>query len=361
MARQSSICAALFIAAVCTPKPVLCAEPPDWITISDPGNRNCTREEAPGLWGTSVQTPDRGFGRVDYTFQIAKTEVTNIQWLEFVRAYAPYWTGVAFDSNFTGSGVNWSGTTKTYSVTPGTEDFPIAVSWRMAARYCNWLHNNKADEIESFHSGVYDVNSFGVDESTRITDQARRNPNSRYWIPDIDEWTKAMHWDPGFTGSGSGRYRYFPFSSDTADCPLNSSGQVPVGSLPECLSPWGVLDGSGGQQEWLETITWSLTARWVRGSGVGAPLGFIHDRLDWYDSGFPDGILKGLRLAKAVEQPCNAADAADPLSVLDLGDIASFIESYLAGDVTADLALPAGEFDSLDIGMFVDLFVSGCD
>jgi hypothetical protein len=42
-------------------------------------------------------------GAVDYEYRITRTEVTNTQRLEFVRAYQPCCTGSPFASAFTGT------------------------------------------------------------------------------------------------------------------------------------------------------------------------------------------------------------------------------------------------------------------
>jgi uncharacterized membrane protein len=64
--------------------------------------------------------------------------------------------------------------------------------------------------------------------------------------------------------------------------------------------------------------------------------------------GYPDG-----------PEPCNAADLADPVGVLDLADITAFVAAFTAQDPVADLDGNA-LFDLADITAFVTAFTAGC-
>lgn len=61
-----------------------------------------------------------------------------------------------------------------------------------------------------------------------------------------------------------------------------------------------------------------------------------------------------------VRRPCNPADIAEPVGVLDLSDIGAFINAFIAGDPLADIAEPFGILDLSDVNEFVSSFVSGC-
>ncbi|MEL7483030.1 MAG: SUMF1/EgtB/PvdO family nonheme iron enzyme [Planctomycetota bacterium] len=153
---------------------------------------------------------------------------------------------------------------------PGGEMLPVGgISWQNAAIYMNWLHNGKGTQAADFMSGAYDVSTFGRDpaDPSSFTDQTTRSPGARYWIPSLDEWTKAAHWDPNKNGSGQGGYWEFNNASDTQPVPgLPGVGEttadlfvddavafsVPLESYPETQSPWGLLDLSGGGAEWTE-------------------------------------------------------------------------------------------------------------
>jgi len=65
------------------------------------------------------------------------------------------------------------------------------ISWFRAARYCNWLHNNKpagAQNISSTEDGSYSLN--GAVTGVGIA----RNSEAKFWIPSEDEWYKAAYY-----------------------------------------------------------------------------------------------------------------------------------------------------------------------
>lgn len=63
------------------------------------------------------------------------------------------------------------------------------ITWRDAARSCNWLHNGKAGGVEALVSGAYDTRTFGEGPGgITITDAPRHLPGATFWIPTLDEW-----------------------------------------------------------------------------------------------------------------------------------------------------------------------------
>jgi len=59
-------------------------------------------------------------------------------------------------------------------------------------------------------------------------------------------------------------------------------------------------------------------------------------------------------------KPCNPADIAAPLSVLDLADTDLFITAFQSGNFMADLAAPFGLIDLSDVDTFIQNFLAGC-
>lgn len=278
----------------------------DWVTIGDPGN--------PGFPGAGHFQVLKGRGSVDYCYRLTRSEITVAQWFQFVQAYAPYYDGTYGQSiGLTGSFIYISGPLNdpdSYYIIEGTENFPANQSWRMAARYCNWLHNDKQLTKEAFASGAYDTSTFTENEDGSFNDQATRSPGAKFWIPSLDEWIKGVYYDPGsalVTSDGSGwcsqpTYRtwngglswqsgsgdwnggwwWWPGSSDEQliagipheggqtnaslfwyipDTPLEA---LEIGAYPNTQTPWGLLDASGGMREWTEEVgsiyhNWRLT------------------------------------------------------------------------------------------------------
>ena len=211
-----------------------------------------------------------------------------------------------------------------YYIAEGCDRFAVQVSWRVAAAYANWMHNGQVNEPWAFESGAYDVSTFGGNSQDGYTDQPERSPGARFWIPSVDEWTKAAHYDPNRYGEGQEGYWLRMGSQNdplTPGLPENggetSGGDflpgfgeqfMDVGSYTDVGGPWGVLDTSGGVQEWSETIRGPSPSgdghdgrRYVRGSFAGNTLYATHDLIDWYTmTGIPDVSRHGIRLASAI-------------------------------------------------------------
>ena len=251
--------AALIVVAIALPVSAQPA-PPDYgfnfVNIGDVGNDPYSGFDQDGHVA--------GRGSVDYEYRMARTEVTTAQYVEFLNgqidaglkpnlAYAPLYMGGGFDFG-----------TGRWAVSSGGDQLPIGgVSWRSAAIFMNWLHNGKANTIEAFSSGAYDVATFNA--SSPYTDQTTRSPDAKYWIPSLD--------DPNRYGPGEGGWWNFNNSSDTMPVPgLPGEGDtsaglqiaddlafsIPLESYPDTTTPWGLLDTSGGGGEWTEG--------WLRGN-----------------------------------------------------------------------------------------------
>lgn len=300
-----------------------------WATITHPGNRPASAEEAPQFYPPHSE-PAFIRGRVDYVYRIATTEVTVGQWLEFVQAYGPYYTGFRANSSFTGPYILPASLNPSeppgYFARPGTENLATTMNWHMAARYVNWLHNGKAPQQEAFESGVYDASRFVQNPDGTWPALPDRSPGARFWIPSIDEWIKAVNYDPDRYGDGLEGYWLRPNGTNDPLIPgyPDEGGQtlaglglpplgpipspLPVGSYPDVVSPWGLLDASGGVTEWLDSGPDSESARHIKGSSQFSEFDpTATDRLDWVGTGIPPLVSgSGLRIASAVPTPTSA-------------------------------------------------------
>lgn len=131
--------------------------------------------------GYPSNNPDStGFGSVPYEYEIAKYEVTEIQWNMFVEV-ASRPTGLPTDAH---SPQNYW----------GYDNLPITlVSWYEIAQFCNWL--TSGDKF----SGAYQFDAsgafLGIDR-----DAALDLYDAVYAIPSEDEWYKAAYFKPDASG-----------------------------------------------------------------------------------------------------------------------------------------------------------------
>lgn len=139
-------------------------------------------------------------------FAIARTPITNAQYLAFLRAtrYRPpaHWRFL-----------RW----RVRRIPRHQEDFPVTnVSWYDAVAYCEWL--------------------------SQVT-------GKRYRLPSEAEWEKAAR---GVDG------RLFPWGNvwDAARCNVSTHAPhlTPVTAFPTGSSPYGVLDMVGNVWEWTRSL-----------------------------------------------------------------------------------------------------------
>lgn len=285
-----------------------------WATIGDPGNRAATQAEAPGFYFPDGTPAYNQPGRVDYTYRMATTEVTNAQYLDFLNAYAPHWQGSLADIHFTGAYIFFNSGSGQFQIGTNMENRAAAVTWHMAARYTNWLHNGKSTEASDFENGVYDTSTFGRNPNTnQLTDQAVRNPDSTFWLPNISEWTKGMYWDPDKDDGEGGYWLYHNGSDNPAIYDLPGNGGTSNAGTQfhldvanySAMSPWGLFDGSGGESEMLENMNLTGNARLVAGSLWSNGPAQLQDQLGYHSITFPDLGLIGFRVAGVVPSPAS--------------------------------------------------------
>jgi hypothetical protein len=321
----------------------------DLVTIGSAGNAPWMGDGGPA----SNLVP--GHGSVAYEYRIGKYEVTSAQWVEFFNAAydrpandrlphlipPTFWGGISTTPTVPG-GQRWTTTPQSAMLPTGNID------WRMAAMYCNWLHNDKRTDRAAFLNGAYDVSTFGYFGNI-FTDQATHHPDARYWIPTLDEHLKAAHYDPAklnSDGTRGGWWRYNN-SSDTPHAygppgvrvgrdqfrnpipdpngPLATANgvwsdigfpngpnpfSIPLGAYPTVQSPWGLLDLAGATTEWTEGIFTSTIGekyRLFEGSywRQAPPLQHSLDDLGWPGGEFPSIPFHdfGFRIASSVPSP----------------------------------------------------------
>jgi hypothetical protein len=297
-------------AAACFTQIAFSQQVPDyglqWRTVGSPGNAAFQ-----GPPGNQLS----GYGAVDHSFRLTATEVTNSTWAEFCNAYAPFYQGDPYSTALSGTGVYsvpGPGGLPVFQAFAGLENAPAGVSWRMAARYVNWLASGQAHEAAAFERGAYDTSTFGSSPGGGWTDQRIHDPSASIWIPSIDEWLKAAYFDPNHGGPNSPGWWTYPNSSDTPPLPgfpgvgeTNASmgwldptlGEA--GQYPSTQSPWGLLDLSGGFREMTEGPQWR-----VLGSDLLTQPEFsqFEDAIGYHGPMFPT-FFYGFRVASAIPAP----------------------------------------------------------
>jgi hypothetical protein len=246
----------------------------DFVTVGAPGNRSWIESERflPNGW-TPNHIDDRG--RVDYEYRILRTEVVQTQYVDFVRAFRPFWlsledrpgaieSGSPTDNSFTSRGINLLGG---FDVDPRYDNSAVTMSWRNAARYANWLHNGApTDEAaltwDTFHTGAYTLTDESFNTAIR-GNPITRNEDARFWLPSLDELLKAAYYDPNRYGEGEEGYWRYPHSSneepvrgtpgsgDYGAWDANGNGELEgweslaTQLYPDSVSYWGLLDVLG--------------------------------------------------------------------------------------------------------------------
>jgi len=350
--RGQQVLAGAFVGALALTAPIVRADVDpvsgiDFVRVGAVGNAPYT---GGGLYVNN-------HGRVDYEYSIGKFEVTTAQWVEFMNA--------AFDRPasdripFVFSPTQWSAQATTpntpggqrWRVPAGREMLPVGgVDWRTCAIYANWLCHEKGTDRAVFMNGAYDVSTFGyLNGGSLFTDQITRSPGARYWIPSLDEWMKAAHYDPGkLNGDGTrGGWWTYANGSDTPfvygppgflvngqpttansgwsafQYPGQSPFLVPLGAYAT-TSPWGLFDAAGGTGEWTEAV--------FQESFEALPRDRLWDGSAWESSTGPDMLRApgggeapslpaweaGIRVASSVPSP-GIGSLGMALAVLSLG------------------------------------------
>jgi formylglycine-generating enzyme required for sulfatase activity len=318
----------------------------DWVRVGDPGN-------------ACDDTPLQGcFGAVDYVYRIAKHEVTNAQYAEFLNAVAAsdplglYNTDMASFGGITRSGSPGS---YSYATIAGREQEPVAsVSFFDALRFANWLHNGQGDG--DTETGAYTLLGGTPTPSNPLV---QRNAGATVWLATDDEWYKAAYYDPGSDG-----YHDYPTGTDTeitcstptatantANCSGVAGGLTDVGGYPGSPSPNGTFDQGGNALEWTDGDVAILENRTLRGGGFHNPPDRLRRQILEYDDPWFELSVIGFRVA-------SFAQCADGVDNDDDGRIDFDPATFASpGDETTP---PAGTGDPVCTGPDFDREASRC-
>ncbi len=315
----------------------------DWVTVGGAGNA-CDDEPLQGC-----------FGAVDHPYRIAKYEVTNAQYVEFLNAKAAsdplglYNTGMASEGGIARSGSDGS---YTYGAIAGRQDHPVTlVSYFDALRFVNWLHNGQGDG--DTETGAYTLLGGTPTPSNPLVE---RNALATIWIPTQDEWYKAAYYDPV-----SGTYFNYPTGTDTppvcsapvatanrANCGGVIGDVTDVGSYPGSSSASGTFDQGGNVEEWSDAII-ILENRPLRAGAYHTPVDRLRNVVMNYDDPWFEGGAAGFRVATG------AATAPEVENLRAFGSGATHFEwdavpGAVYDLVRGDLANLSGDASGVQLG-----------
>lgn len=285
------------------------------------------------------------YGAVEYAYRIAKYEVTNAEYVDFLNAVDPaganklalYSTSMSTDAlggiNFNNGAANGL----KYQITADRARNPVVfVSFYDALRFTNWLHNGQGNG--DTESGAYTL--LGGTPRPSNFQSITRNSGAKWWLPSYNEFYKAAyHRNDGTTKN----YWEYPFSSNTiptSDQPPGSDAPLPantgnffqndnlangyndgyavtgspsspssgstqnyltnVGAYPLSKSPYGAFDQGGNASEWYEQENTSFAS--VAGGNWG--LGTAYFRAGYtgsLSSPLTEGNGAGFRVAARPE------------------------------------------------------------
>lgn len=238
---------------------------------------------------------NRFFGRVNYDFYIARTELSNDSYCSFLNAVAKYEDPYGlYDENMeigACGGINRKieNNIIRYSCKKGWEDKPVVyVNYYDICRYSNWLHYGcpQTGKCElgttegTAKQGAYNTEDFEVvcmGHKSPYESFGKRNVGARFWIPSENEWYKAAYYDP--TRVGNRKYHDYP--TRTSDAPSLQQANymvdnhlsvgapfyvAPVDSFPNSPSYYGTLQQGGNVWEWIEDWQYGIVGtRGLRG------------------------------------------------------------------------------------------------
>jgi formylglycine-generating enzyme required for sulfatase activity len=203
---------------------------------------------ADGTSGANPSDPATGFGAVDYSFQVADTEVSNAQYAEMLTAVAstsdPHGLFNPMMASDPRGGILRQGSPGawSYSLKPNMANKPVNfVSWLDAARHSNWLFNGKPRGPPgpgTTESGAFDlgIENAGVAAVAEMVEG--------FSLPTEHEWYKTAYYDPAI-----GEYWTYPTRSDSEPLPALATGAGDVANPgPERVNfgsnaDWNGVDG----------------------------------------------------------------------------------------------------------------------
>lgn len=252
-----------------------------------------------------------GIGSVAYEYRIGTYMVTQSQYVQFLNAVTPggnlYGLGNVISTY--GNGIDYDGVS--YFVITGYENRPVAgVSFWDAARFCNWMTNQKFNGTDETETGMYILGGSISDNASGIVRDSIAWGSGGVALPTADEWHKAAYYDGSVSdywnfATTHARKQIDPMALDEMSTTYaNYSGAysynlVDVDYFWEYPSYYGAVGMNGNLWEWA-TVDGSKP---IRRGGAWNSGGEINLRSTGGDSPSSDenGYYNGFRIASKVE------------------------------------------------------------
>lgn len=234
-------------------------------------------------------------GRVNYDYYIARTELSNASYCNFLNSVAKYDDPFGlYDENMNTGACGFIVRKKAeqgyeYFCKQGGTDLPVVyVNYYDIVRYANWMHYGcpstgkcELGTTEGTETqGAYDTSDFEDVRSGRkqpYESFGKRNQGARFWIPDENEWYKAAYYDPKKIDNR--KYHDYPTRSSDAPTLQQANYMVnnhfavgepfyvaPVTSYQNSHSYYGTLQQGGNVWEWIEDWQYGIVgSRGLRG------------------------------------------------------------------------------------------------
>ncbi len=276
-----------------TPPPSVKNHETEYVIIDDAGN-------APDCFYGN-------YGTVAYPFMLARCEISNRQWVDFLNSVAtqsdPF--GLYNPAMTTGAlgGIDRIVEADghfVYRCKANWENRPVNyIGWYDLARYANWMHYDRPSGGKSelgstegnARQGAYDTTDFEDIRSGHkkvYHDFGKRNSFAKYWIPNQNEWYKAAYYDP----KKFGPRKYWNFATRTDDPPVAMKSSLSAGgcnylqsnhlaegppyflaevdSYKKSPSYYGTVQQGGNVWEWLEDWQYGVPGiHGLRGGSFG--------------------------------------------------------------------------------------------
>ena len=280
----------------------------DWVDVEGAGNA-CDAQ------------PQGCFGAVAAGYQIARTEVTNAQYAEFLNAVAKADPNGLYHPTMASSGAGHGGIARSgsagdysYTAVAGREHDPVNyVSFYDALRFANWLHNGQPVGPQgpaTTESGAYAITAQAIADNS-----VARTPGALVALASEDEWYKAAYYD-----AGSASYFDYPAGTNTASAcaapgatantaNCGSTGGIPgagnlvaAGSYTAAASPSGTADQGGNVWEWNEAII-DGTSRGLRGGSFNVKAGNLAAATRSNTVPDAESSIMGFRVVQLLPEP----------------------------------------------------------